>query len=269
MTDVSQWNKAEVSNWLNSLSLGQYVDVFESNDISGAVLLDLSLEDLDYLNVKALGHRKLILKGIEDLRKNKTTAIDLKNSSSSNDQRLNSNPKQLFTQSVRLEHEPTKAERLESLAKSMTVESLSKQVGEMKKSTHWSDAEPLSKNAVAVSHQTFANAADDDVYDEEAERIAFQEAVMEWRRANNGSKENSSVNQAVWENPFAQQSSERGIVRKESMKKLDDSNGSFSQEDSASSVADVLLQEEAERIVSSNNLNLILHVGAHSNSRNL
>lgn len=43
------------------MMLSQYVDVFSANQISGPVLLDISLEDLDYMEVKALGHRKVHL----------------------------------------------------------------------------------------------------------------------------------------------------------------------------------------------------------------
>lgn len=63
--------------------LTQYVDVFTANQISGPVLLDISLEDLDYMEVKALGHRKVILKGIEDLRQNKVVTKQLFASSES------------------------------------------------------------------------------------------------------------------------------------------------------------------------------------------
>lgn len=39
----------------------------------GSMLLDITLEDLDYMNVKVLAHRKLILRAIEDLRQKSTT----------------------------------------------------------------------------------------------------------------------------------------------------------------------------------------------------
>ena len=57
------------------MSLGQYAPAFAANEISGLVLLDLSLDDLDYLEIKILGHRKIILKGVEDLRENKRVTL--------------------------------------------------------------------------------------------------------------------------------------------------------------------------------------------------
>lgn len=72
MIDVMMWSCQDVAKWLNSLSLPQFADSFVANEISGAILLDVSLDDLDYMGIKVLAHRKLILKGIEDLRKNKS-----------------------------------------------------------------------------------------------------------------------------------------------------------------------------------------------------
>jgi hypothetical protein len=58
---------------LESKGLGQYVETFQSNQIAGAVLCDLSLEDMDYMGITALGHRKLLLKGIDELSQLKTS----------------------------------------------------------------------------------------------------------------------------------------------------------------------------------------------------
>jgi len=55
---------------LNYLELPQYVPVFLQNEINGGVLLDLTLDDLDYLSVTVLAHRKTILRAIEEIRLN-------------------------------------------------------------------------------------------------------------------------------------------------------------------------------------------------------
>ena len=39
--------------------------------------MDITLDDLDYLGVKKLGHRKIILRSIEDLRKNGRITLHL------------------------------------------------------------------------------------------------------------------------------------------------------------------------------------------------
>jgi hypothetical protein len=57
--------------------LQQHSQNFASNAISGPILLEVSLEDLDYMEVRALAHRKIILKGSEDLRINKRVTKQL------------------------------------------------------------------------------------------------------------------------------------------------------------------------------------------------
>jgi hypothetical protein len=236
---------------LKALSLGQYAEVFEANDISGSVLLDLSLEDLDYLDIKALGHRKLILKGIEDLRKNKRMTIDVKAGNANNPKPI-SDGKALFSQSMK--SETSIADKLESLSKSMTVESLSQQVADTKKATHWSDIEPLSRNEVSNPNPVTSNAADgNDLYDEEAEQKAFQEAVMEWRRANNAAKDaapaSAELSQTMWDNPFAAPQSKTIIERENNTLTSATSHSEVSHPESASLAADGVLDEEAERRV--------------------
>jgi hypothetical protein len=64
-----KWDADDVSYWLSSKGLDQYISIFRENQINGQVLLDITQEDLDYLEITALGHRKLILKGIEELKR--------------------------------------------------------------------------------------------------------------------------------------------------------------------------------------------------------
>ncbi len=57
----------DISQWLESLGLGQYAEAFAANDIDEEILLDLTLEDLQTLGVGSLGHRKKLLKAISAL----------------------------------------------------------------------------------------------------------------------------------------------------------------------------------------------------------
>ena len=57
--------------------LEQYVDIFKQNEITGTIVLDISLEDLDYMGITVLAHRKVLLKAIEDLRQNKRVTLDI------------------------------------------------------------------------------------------------------------------------------------------------------------------------------------------------
>lgn len=78
--DVATWAIHDVGEWLRSVNLETYAASFRINEISGQVLLDIGLDDLDYMGVTILAHRKLILKGIEDLRKNKRVTIQVRQS---------------------------------------------------------------------------------------------------------------------------------------------------------------------------------------------
>ena len=64
---VQRWSVADAGDWLVSLDLAQYGETFARNEISGRELLDLGLDDLDYMGVKALAHRKRLLKGVAEL----------------------------------------------------------------------------------------------------------------------------------------------------------------------------------------------------------
>jgi hypothetical protein len=71
---IACWTTLQVAQWLRSIGLPQYKGVFESNEIDGAVLLEMGTEDLDYLGISALGHRKMILAGLAEIRVDKASA---------------------------------------------------------------------------------------------------------------------------------------------------------------------------------------------------
>src|SRR5579872_3668477 len=56
----------QVADWLEKLGLGQYVQRFAENDVSFAILPDLTDQDLKELGV-SLGHRRQILRAIAEL----------------------------------------------------------------------------------------------------------------------------------------------------------------------------------------------------------
>jgi hypothetical protein len=68
--DPEEWALVHVAHWLKQLGLGKYVEKFEEQDIRGDVLLDLtSAECEQVLGIRVLGHRKLLMKSLEYLRK--------------------------------------------------------------------------------------------------------------------------------------------------------------------------------------------------------
>lgn len=70
-----------MGEWLAFIGMDQYVAKFAENEISGSILMDVTLEDLDYMSITVLGHRKSILKGAEELRKNKRVSADAQSQS--------------------------------------------------------------------------------------------------------------------------------------------------------------------------------------------
>jgi class 3 adenylate cyclase len=56
-----------IMDWLEKLGLGQYAQRFVENEITLAILPDLTDPDLKELGVSALGHRRLLLRAIAEL----------------------------------------------------------------------------------------------------------------------------------------------------------------------------------------------------------
>ena len=57
----------QTANWLENLGLGQYAKCFAENDITFAILRDLTDQDLKELGVASLGHRRELLRAVAEL----------------------------------------------------------------------------------------------------------------------------------------------------------------------------------------------------------
>ena len=57
----------QIASWLEKLGLGQYASRFAENDITFAILSDLTDQDLKELGVSSLGHRRQLLRAIAEL----------------------------------------------------------------------------------------------------------------------------------------------------------------------------------------------------------
>lgn len=127
---MSDWNTDDVGDWLNHLQLGQYAAVFGQNEINGGVLLDLTLDDLDYLNITVLAHRKTILRAIEEIRRQ---------------QKSNTKPTSLPAGLMR----SSSTSRIDLNDSAAVGNSSSKSV-EVAKPVHWSQLEPLATKQVSI-----------------------------------------------------------------------------------------------------------------------
>src|SRR5215471_2225112 len=58
----------DITAWLRDLGLERYEQAFRDNEINESVLLKLTTEDLKELGVSAVGHRRILLDAIANLR---------------------------------------------------------------------------------------------------------------------------------------------------------------------------------------------------------
>jgi len=65
---ASTWTVQQVGDFLRWLELGQYAEAFVENEIDGELLMDLDKDELKELTVTALGHRKKLLKALDNLK---------------------------------------------------------------------------------------------------------------------------------------------------------------------------------------------------------
>jgi hypothetical protein len=136
MLGVADWTVGDVSSWLAELQLKEYVSAFAQNAINGSVLLDITNEDLDYMEIKALGHRKVIMCGVEDLRKTGS---------------YSALPSNVAPPILRTASNPNIADERQLHSKSMQFESTSgsgPQKDSEAKTMHWSQLEPLANKKV-------------------------------------------------------------------------------------------------------------------------
>ena len=64
----------DVADWLRQLGLERYEAAFRENDVSAAILPDLTSEDLKELGIVSVGHRRQLLEAIAELHPDSKTA---------------------------------------------------------------------------------------------------------------------------------------------------------------------------------------------------
>lgn len=69
LLDFGSWGTDQVCWWLTEvIQLPEYCDIFKEEGLDGSVLADLTEQDLITLGIKALGHRKKIMRALELLQ---------------------------------------------------------------------------------------------------------------------------------------------------------------------------------------------------------
>jgi hypothetical protein len=62
------WRIADTLKWLRDQNLGQYCLSFRENDIDGRTLIELNERDLQDLGIRSVGHRKTLMRFLNDVR---------------------------------------------------------------------------------------------------------------------------------------------------------------------------------------------------------
>lgn len=174
-SNPSSWSIQQVSAWLNELNLGDYASVFAENEIDGSIIFDMGLDDLDYLGVTKLSHRKIFLKNLEALKRG--------------DDRIHTLPAPAVVNDEHL-HEPP---------------SPSNNPGDIEESgkKHWSHVAPISENKIEGDGSVAVNLADGE-FDEDASHNSFLKALLEWRQSDSvAASEETKQDDGMWNNPFA------------------------------------------------------------------
>ena len=129
--------------WLTSIGLPQYKESFEKNGINGAVLLEMQAEDLDFLSIRFPAHRRMLLRGISALSSSKSDDGDSAAGATETREPRSSSAKRI----------------------------------------HWSVAAARAHEESVRSPKPTAPVSAACTADEIAQRRAFQEAVMAWRKS--------------------------------------------------------------------------------------
>jgi trimeric autotransporter adhesin len=233
--DVGAWDVQDTLEWLDMLGLNQHRECFSQNEISGPILLEVGQDDLDYMHITALAHRKQLLRGIDDLKRNgrptsvvtalgtskpapaaaaaAAAAVPVAQQHQQQQQSAGKSKPAAEPLPAKVQHERCGTEQQQQQAQAK---------GSPKVTRHWSEVKPLSEQAVIASSSSSgaaqsANLADGS-YDEAAASSAFTDAVMAWRRGSSSTSAAAATSAAttakaavgveapdsgMWCNPFA------------------------------------------------------------------
>jgi SAM domain (Sterile alpha motif) len=232
--DVGAWDVQDTLEWLDMLGLSQHRESFSQNEISGPILLEVGQDDLDYMHITALAHRKQLLRGIDDLKRNgrPTSVVAALGTSKpapaaaaaavtaaqgqqqqQQQQFVGKSKPAAETLPAKVQHERCGTELKQQQAQAK---------GSPKVTRHWSEVKPLSEQVVLPDSNSSSSAAQsanlaDGSYDEAAASSAFTDAVMAWRRGSSSTTSNAASaattakaavaaeapDSGMWCNPFA------------------------------------------------------------------
>ncbi|KAK4639276.1 Mitogen-activated protein kinase adapter protein MST50 [Podospora bellae-mahoneyi] len=75
-TIISEWTAEECADFIASIGVQQYADIFLENEIVGEALVALQHDDLKSMGINSVGHRLTILKSVYDVKKAQDVPIE-------------------------------------------------------------------------------------------------------------------------------------------------------------------------------------------------
>ncbi|TYZ65008.1 hypothetical protein PybrP1_004106 [[Pythium] brassicae (nom. inval.)] len=175
---VSRWTTSQVLEWLTAIGLEEYQSGFEYHQITGAKLLEMTVDEYTQLGVTKLSMRNIMYTEIDKIRA----------SVSSQDQR--SRPVEIIDPKLR-----DVGPEAGSAASRAAI--------------HWSHLTPLSEAALVASGTDVPVNLADGGFDEDASHTSFMKALLEWRASDDNEQVTSSVVTSgkatveLWVNPMA------------------------------------------------------------------
>jgi hypothetical protein len=175
---ISKWTMIQVLEWLTAIGLEEFQSGFEYHQITGATLLELTLDELTQIGVHKLSARNTLVAQIDRIRDtNRATQGDMA---------------RFLTQPVEI---------IDSKLRDVNPELPSPQ---LRGGIHWSQVKPLSETMVAMGNDEVpANLADGD-FGEEASHASFMKALLDWRVSDTQQHETKpgGGDDGLWVNPM-------------------------------------------------------------------
>lgn len=75
-TIISEWTADECADFIDTIGLPQYGDMFVENDIVGEALVALLHDDLKSMGINSVGHRLTVLKSVYDVKKAQDVPVE-------------------------------------------------------------------------------------------------------------------------------------------------------------------------------------------------
>lgn len=181
MAAAPKWTTNQVLEWLAAIGLDEYQSGFEYHQITGATLLELTLDEYTQIGVSKLSTRNILSTEVDKIRE----AIRA---------HKNAEPQN------RVRHQPT--EIIDPKLRDVTPEMPSP---ESRGAIHWSHVKPLSETTVAMGNgEVPVNLADGE-FDEDASHASFMKALLEWRTSDaepSDANTGKGDDDGLWVNPM-------------------------------------------------------------------